>query len=173
MSVTLVRHTKPKIDDGICYGVTDLELAQSFDDEASQVIAALSASEKLVTSPLQRCRKLADRIGGAFNLRPMIDHRIREMDFGAWEGQAWSEIPERELNLWAKDFLHARPHGGDSVAMLRHRTLEALAEYHGQQQRVIVVTHSGVIKAALSDGDTAEHFRTVVEFGGIANYRKA
>ncbi len=170
MSIVLIRHTRPDVADNTCYGITDLTLADSFDAEAGDVIAGLDGGDVLVTSPLQRCTQLAEKIGDAFNLRPNIDQRVREMDFGTWEGLAWSELPRNELDQWAQNFLHARPHGGDSVAMLRERTLAALAEYHERRQRFIIVTHSGVFKAALSDGDTAEHFRTVIDFGGIVNY---
>ena len=41
MALILVRHTRPLVADGVCYGVTDLDLAPTFDDEAARVLAAL------------------------------------------------------------------------------------------------------------------------------------
>ena len=49
------------------------------------------------------------------------------MDFGRWEGLPWSAVPRAELDAWAADLMHARPHGGESVAMLLARTRRALA----------------------------------------------
>ena len=34
-------------------------------------------------------------------------------------------------------------------------------------QRIVVVTHSGVIKCALANGDTPDDFRSATGFGGI------
>ena len=89
------------------------------------------------------------------------------MDFGRWEGLRWSDIPRREVRAWTLDFLHARPHGGESVAELRDRTREALSSYAGSGMQTLIVTHSGVIKAALAGGDTMESFRTPVAFGEL------
>lgn len=167
MPVTLVRHTRPDIAADVCYGSTDLLLAASFAEERDLVIASIENCERLISSPLQRCRQLADAIGAAFDVTVEVDERVREMDFGNWEGRRWADIAEAEVALWADDFLHARPHGGESVAMLRARTLAALSDYRTGNHQTVIVTHSGVIKAALANGDTADHFDTEVGFGGI------
>lgn len=163
----LVRHTRPAVAPGVCYGRTDLELADSFCEEARRVIENLRPCEVLVTSPLQRCRRLAEKIASEFGIKWQIDERLQEIDFGAWEGRAWSEISKSELDEWAKNFMHARPHGGESVASLRERSLNAVSDYRSARRSHIVVTHSGVIKATLADGDVPDSFRTAVEYGGI------
>ena len=58
----------------------------------------------------------------------MFDERLREFDFGTWEGVRWDAIPRAELDAWAADFFHARPHGGESVHMLRERVETAIAD---------------------------------------------
>ncbi len=167
MPLILVRHTRPAVAEGICYGMTDLSLAPTFQEEAARIIEALPPAERLVTSPLRRCRLLAERIGAARNLAPVIDARLREMDFGAWEGVPWASIPRAELDAWAADFLHARPHGGESVHMLRERTGAALDEYRRSGLSHVVVTHAGVIKAARVHGGEPEGWRSSVDFGGM------
>lgn len=167
MGLTLIRHTKLKAAGGLCYGRTDLDVASTFNQEADAVLRLAPVAEIIVSSPLTRCQKLANFLAKVHGLSIRTDWRLQEMDFGAWEGKRWSDIPKAELDAWAADFLHARPHGGESVAMLRTRTVEAIAEYHASDNTYLVVTHAGVIKAALSDGDDAEHFSTHVEFGGI------
>ena len=167
MGVTLVRHTTPDVAPGLCYGRTDLDVAASFPAEAAVVAAALPTFARIVTSPLMRCVKLADYLGQSAGLAPITDSRLSEMDFGAWEGRAWADIPRAELDDWAADFLHARPHGGESVAMLRNRTMEAMAEWLGGGGHTLLVTHSGVIRSALSTGDAAEDFSAKIDFGGF------
>jgi alpha-ribazole phosphatase len=167
MGVTLVRHTKPDVAPGVCYGRTDLDVAASFPREAALVAAALPRFATIVTSPLKRCVTLADYLGQRAGLAPIKDPRLREMDFGAWEGLAWSDIPRTELDDWAADFLHARPHGGETVAMLRSRTLEAVCEWMDGRGDTLIVTHSGVIRSALSTGDGADDFAANINFGGF------
>lgn len=171
MPVTLVRHTRPDVAADVCYGSTDLRLADSFAAEAADVTAALRHCEVLVSSPLLRCKLLADAIADCFGVPVQIDERLREMDFGRWEGRPWAEIPRVEIAMWSGDFLHARPHGGESVAMLRARTRDVLADYQSGEDHRVFVTHSGVIKAALAIGDTAADFDTQIDFGGIVQIK--
>ena len=119
-----------------------------------------------MTSPLQRCRRLAERIGGAHSLVPTVDSRIREMDFGAWEGVPWDAIPRDEMDAWAADFHHARPHGGESVHMLYERARAAIADYRATGLSHIVVTHAGVIKAVRAEDRHPNAWKSNVEFGG-------
>ena len=166
MHVILVRHTRPAAPAGVCYGMTDLDLAPTFDDEAAAIVATLPPADRLVSSPLRRCRRLADRIGAARALAPVFDERLREFDFGTWEGVPWDSIPRSELDAWAADFFHARPHGGESVHMLHERVGSAIADYRQSGVSHVVVTHAGVIKAALAQSGHADGWSATIEFGG-------
>ena len=148
MRLTLVRHTRTAVPRGVCYGSTEVELAPTFEEEAARIVATLPPADRLVTSPLSRCRRLAERIGAARALVPIVDERLREMDFGGWEGVPWASISRTELDAWADDFLHARPHGGESVHMMRERTGSAIEDFRRSGVSHIVVTHAGIIRAA-------------------------
>jgi alpha-ribazole phosphatase len=129
------------------------------------VLARLPLFDAIITSPLRRCRLLAEAIGAARGLTVETDPRLAEMDFGDWEGQPWSDIPRAGLDEWAADFLHARPHGGESVAQLQARVLAALAGYRARPGHHLLVTHAGVIKAALASGPRAEDWPPALAFG--------
>lgn len=166
MHLILVRHTRPLVAENVCYGATDLELAPTFEDEATRVVESLPPAGRLVTSPLGRCRRLAERIGAAKSLVPEVDERLREMDFGAWEGVPWNAISRTELDAWAADFLDARPHGGESVRMLYERARAAVADYRRTGLAHIVVTHAGVIKAVRAEDRHPNAWKSNVAFGG-------
>ena len=166
MALILLRHTTPDVAAGTCYGRTDLDVAGTFQDEAEQALSALPSIDHIVTSPLTRCRRLAEFVGARLDLPVEQDVRIREMDFGTWEGQAWSAIPRGELDQWAGDFYRARPHGGETVAMLHARTLAAVETWNQTDRTGLLVTHAGVIRAALARGETSSDFQTAIDFGG-------
>ena len=166
MELILVRHTRPLVAENVCYGATDLELAPTFEEEADRVIGSLPPAERLVTSPLARCRRLAERISAATSLAPVVDARLREMDFGTWEGIPWNAVPRAELDAWAADFLDARPHGGESVRMLYARARAAVSDYRRTGFAHIVVTHAGVIKAVRAEDRYPNAWKSNVAFGG-------
>lgn len=85
-----------------------------------------------------------------------------EMDFGRWEGVPWDRIPRAELDAWAADFDHARPHGGESVAIFAARVEAALSALRDGTP-TLIVTHGGVMKVAA--GRLRE--RGLVPYGGI------
>lgn len=165
MAVVMLRHTTPRVAPGTCYGRTDLDVADSFEQEVEQVLGALPDFTAIVSSPLQRCRKLADRVAAQAGLTVQIETRLIEMDFGHWEGTAWTAIPRAELDMWANDFHDARPHGGETVGELKARVDAALAEIWSSAVPTLIVTHAGVIRAALAQGRGAQHYQTDVSFG--------
>ncbi len=166
MRLFLIRHTRPAAPDGVCYGVTDVDVAPTFGRDAARVIATLPVVERLVTSPLRRCLRLAERIGVARGLGPVVDERLREMDFGRWQGMAWGAIDRAELDAWAAEFLDARPHGGESVRMVYERVGAALTDYADGGVPYALVTHAGVIKAARARAGHAEAWTSRVDYGG-------
>ena len=154
MPLILVRHTRPDAGEGICYGSTDIAAAPGFEPAAQALATRLAPADRVVSSPLRRCAALARLLAGRLGAPLAFDPRWREMDFGAWEGRPWDAIPRPDLDAWAADLMHARPHGGESVAMLAARTAEAMAACPAHE-RIVVVTHAGPIRAALAAWDRA------------------
>ncbi|MGY6635178.1 MAG: alpha-ribazole phosphatase family protein [Alkalilacustris sp.] len=161
----LLRHTRPAVADGVCYGRTDLDLGPCFAAEAERLVADLPAVVDVVSSPLQRCRRLAEAIAGARGLPLRLDARLIEMDFGRWEGVAWSDIPRSELDAWAADLLHARPHGGETVAELAARAMAVLKALEQGPRPVLAVTHAGILKAVRATLDGADAWHRPFAFG--------
>lgn len=162
MAIHLMRHPRPQVADGVCYGATDLAIAEPFEAALAAALQAAPVVGLIVTSPLQRRRRLAEAVAQARGAALVVDPRVREMDFGAWEGRPWAELPRTELDAWAADFMHARPHGGESVAMLAARVDAALEDHRAGQEDRLIVTHAGVMKAAF------RQWRAEFAFGGVA-----
>jgi alpha-ribazole phosphatase len=140
----LIRHPKPAIEAGICYGRSDLGLAEDASERAEALRSLLPAVAPLYTSPLRRCLELARALHAA----PVVDARLLEMHFGAWEMRRWNEIPRAELDAWAADPVGFAPPGGESPMQMRTRVASLLAELPGV---AVVVAHGGVLRACAAE----------------------
>jgi broad specificity phosphatase PhoE len=84
-----------------------------------------------------------------------FDERLREFDFGAWEGLTWPEIVERFPDLAERTPTQARlyaPDGGEHFDDVVARVRAFLDDLHalGPQARVLAVAHAGVLHAAVA-----------------------
>lgn len=146
----LVRHARPLVDGGVCYGALDVPAdAQATQDCAQALADALPPRIAIRTSPLQRCEQLVQVLRG---LRPDLayktDARLAEMDFGHWEGQRWDAIARAELDGWTDAFLTWRCGGAENVQGFMARVGAAWDATRAQQQPTVWITHAGVIRAA-------------------------
>jgi len=124
MEVVLIRHVRPDVAPGVCYGALDLKLAQPVSPAPERIVRLLGdlPPSRLVTSPAVRATETAALLSAHVEMPVReIEPRLRELDFGAWEGKAWSEIPRDALDLWAADLMGARPHGGESAQQVMAR----------------------------------------------------
>lgn len=172
MDLLLIRHTKPEVADGTCYGHLDLDLAASYVHEKEHLVRRLSLIDSKwkertpITSPLQRCRKLASDIFGEVS----TDNRLRELHFGDWEGKLWDELGSENYRAWLEDFVNVRPPEGETYAELFQRAVDFLISHKQADRPLIVFTHAGFIRCVLARcmGLPKEYvFRLKLDYGSI------
>lgn len=151
MQLYLVRHTQPAIASGICYGQSDLNVADSFPDEMESVRLKLANIVPAISfsSPLQRCTKLAEQL----QLTELkTDDRLMELNFGDWEMEAWDAIPRHQIDTWSKTYINTPPPNGESFLDLQQRVIEFINQLqnHHQEKNILIITHAGVIRALLA-----------------------
>lgn len=144
MILHLIRHPRPLVEPGICYGRLDLA-AENVAEVAEALRAELPPGLPVWSSPLRRCRALAEHLHPA----PQIDERLVEMDFGSWEGVRWDDVPRAELDAWAADVAGYAPPGGESPLLLQRRALAFVASLTVPE--AVIVTHAGVIRTLLAN----------------------
>jgi alpha-ribazole phosphatase len=151
MDLYLIRHTRPQIEAGLCYGQLEVPLAPTGVGDCAAVAARLPSVEAVWTSPLARCRTLAEAIGARAGVAPVADARLLELGFGEWEGRRWETIGRDESERWAADYWNVSPPGGETYRELYERVGLALEEILAcHTQHVAVVTHAGPVRAALA-----------------------
>lgn len=169
MNLFLVRHTAVAVDEGVCYGSSDVPLAATFAQTAKLLRAKLPPQPwRVITSPAQRCRKLAE----SFGVPATIDARLLELNFGEWELRRWSDISREEIDFWSADFVNRAPPAGETFAALASRAEACVAEIAPTcaDENILIITHGGVIRALLAPRRglaLREAFSIRVDFGGI------
>jgi alpha-ribazole phosphatase len=157
MALWVVRHATPLIASGVCYGALDVAADTQHTLQAARALAqALPVQCKVWVSPLQRCIHLANALSDIRpELKPQTDSRLREMDFGTWEGVAWDAIPLAAMQAWTDDFGAHRFGGAESANEVLARVADVwdAARQHPDEPQVWI-THAGVARATqlLSQG---------------------
>jgi broad specificity phosphatase PhoE len=102
-----------------------------------------------VASPLLRARQTMEILRGELGLPAdgyRTDTRLAEINYGHWEGQLWSELPQSDPDGFAArqaDMWNWRPRGGESYRALSLRVGEWLRSI---ERDTIVVAHGGVMR---------------------------
>lgn len=170
MKVTLIRHTRVAVSPGTCYGQTDVDVAETFPEEAARVKAALCGNDfdAVYSSPLQRCRKLAEYCGYP---APLLDNRLKELSFGDWEGKRWDDIQDPRLQEWFDNWMDVRAGGAESFLEQYNRVVFFLDELKEQNyHRVAVFAHGGTIRSALVYAGRCNFnqvFSDMVDYGSL------
>lgn len=114
-----------------------------------------AGTARVIASPARAARETAGWFARSFEIMPAFG----DIDYGRWRGLSIRETGEGEpenIAAWLSD-PNARPHGGESVAMLAGRIQEGIARLDrlNPRERCIVVTHAIVVKVivALSRGE--------------------
>ncbi len=143
----LIRHTRPDIDEGRCYGRLDIGLAAGWDAAVAACLAQVPPVVQLYSSPSRRCRILAEALARRDGVEVQVDTRLSELDFGAWEGLPWSAIEVAALDAWAADLWHYAPGGGESLQDLWARIDQFRAALPRDTAAVAVIAHHGPLRA--------------------------
>lgn len=143
MELYLIRHPRPRVAPGTCYGQLDLPLAEDPVQVAERLRPLLPANYALYASPLQRARLLAEALGV-----PRVDARLMEIHFGAWEGQRYDDLGSA-LDAWVEAPLDFAAPGGESPRQMAARVQDWWDELCASSPppAVVVVAHGGPLRS--------------------------
>jgi alpha-ribazole phosphatase len=167
MRLYLIRHPQPLIGAGICYGSTDLDVA---DSEVTEILPALTRqcpkNALLFSSPMRRCMKLAQALAHSLRLTVQADPRLVEMDFGRWEMQSWDRIARTEIEAWANDVANYPVGGAASAMQMAQRVAAFYDEIRLAQQEAIVVSHAGTMRMLMARHEDCQPAEMIVRHIG-------
>ena len=108
----------------------------------------------IVSSSLKRCACFAEQLSKTTQLPLLVNHDLKEMYFGEWEGVSTQQIyepsPELLANFWQKPSQYCPP-CAETLNQFQTRVLKGFQNLLEQMQKqnlqhALVITHGGVIK---------------------------
>lgn len=146
----LVRHGETDWNaEGRLQGHSDRPLTPRGREQAAQAAARMTGLRfgALVSSDLFRARETAGILAAALGIEPRSDVRLREIDFGAWEGLSLASVRARfgaDHAAFESDPLGARAPGGECARDVADRVIAAADEIaaRAEGERVLLVAHA-------------------------------
>ncbi len=164
MKIYFTRHGETQWNSrNIICGVTDIELSEKGFEQARSLAADISENRgdigAIICSPMKRAVQTAAEVADVLGITPVYDSRLREWDYGSFEGKHRSTEGFLEAKL---EFGCRMPGGGESVFDLAARVYGLIGEVTEQykQTNVLLVSHGGVCRVieAYCRGLTRDEF---------------
>jgi len=140
--------------EGRTQGQLDVALDAVGRDQARLTASRLAAEspDAIVSSDLRRASETADALATATGLPVRLDRRLRERDFGAWQGltgpEASAKYPEAYAR-WRRGEVVAEA-GVEELDTVVARAVAGLADAAALGGTVVVVTHGGTAKHGMA-----------------------
>ncbi len=129
-------------------GTTDIELNSTGLEQAQELaekVAALGEIDIIIASPMKRAMKTAQTVAAKTGLSIVTDDRLREWDYGSYEGKSRSAdgFAENKVNFGVR-----MGRTGESLLQLSHRVYSALDDIIEKysDKTVLIVSHGGVCR---------------------------
>jgi alpha-ribazole phosphatase len=139
-------------------GQTDVPLSERGRQQALQLANRLASRtlDIVYASDLSRARETAVAIAQPHGLLVRTDPRLRELNFGAWEGLTYPQIQQQDpqsLGAWEAEGESESPPGGENLMDLARRVrsfLDDIEKHAGGSNRTgVVVAHRGSLRVLL------------------------
>jgi alpha-ribazole phosphatase len=159
LELILIRHGRTQWNKEKRYlGHTDMGILQSSRNDLVPLRKELEGRSfsKVFCSDLKRCRETLDIIHPTSLGKVVFDVRLREMDFGDWEGQTYEQLRHSSAyREWLEDPHSMTPPRGESWEHFSARleefmeNLRCFMEENNNEHSVssvLIITHGGVIR---------------------------
>ena len=155
----LMRHAQTVTNlTGTFSGAVDAEVSQLGREQSAAAVEGLVAwgPERIVTSPLSRCRRMiAEPAAARLGVPVTVEPRIGEFDFGPLEGKRFAQAAEEGISLpwgpgserWPQ--LVEQAGCGETMETFIARLADAAADLERTGGRTAVICHGGVIRGLM------------------------
>lgn len=151
----LIRHAETEWNtDGRVQGQTDIPLSPAGEKQAEELAERLGdlRLRAIISSPLRRTTQTAQPLARRQGLEIQFDPRLKEQNWGHYEGLLWPEVSERIRELEERmrhDPIHPAPPGVETLREVADRMRSALSDAVLDGGSIAVVTHGGALRIGL------------------------
>ena len=157
LRILLVRHGETALNaTGRFQGQMDTDLNGAGQRQAIALAEGLASEEihAIYASDLRRAHDTAAAIAAHHPVAVQVEPRLREIDFGAWQGLTYAQMHEQDpegLAAWNADRENRSPPGGESLSQVANRLISLLDEIRlrNADQTVVLVSHGGTVRLVL------------------------
>lgn len=152
--IDLLRHGEP-VGGKKYRGQSDDPLSDLGWTEMRSKLAGHAPWQRVISSPLSRCREFAEELATGHGLPLHVDERLKEVGFGVWEGKTAAQLHQedpQQLSRFRADPVNARPAGAEPLEQFCRRVVAALDEIIAchRYEHLLIICHAGVIRMALA-----------------------
>ena len=158
-TLILARHGRTAYNQaGLIQGSSPVPLDETGLEQARRLAVHIAALERpptrLWSSDLLRAEQTAGAVADALSLKVQTDARLREQDFGSYEGRALKELLDIDPEFkraWTGDPALLYPPGGENFTQVTGRLLDWFAEARPRQpgEVILAVSHGLALTALL------------------------
>lgn len=155
MKLYLVRHGETELNvKKVYYGSTDCELTEKGKEQAVSLKTAFASVslDRVLESPLKRAKTTTDLLLGEKEVPRLEDGRLKELDFGGWEGKSYTELQGDPLyEEWCREWKTTRPPRGECFLDLVQRVRSFYEDLlKREEERVLIVAHHAVLQQIMA-----------------------
>ena len=157
LRLLLVRHGETAWNaTGRFQGQMDIDLNVVGQRQALALAERLASEEihAVYASDLRRAYDTALAIAARHPVAVHAEPRLRQMDYGSWQGLTDAQMQEQDpegFADWNADQVNRSPPGGESLSQVANRLTSLLDEVRAQyaHQTVVLVSHGGTVRLVL------------------------
>ena len=155
MKLYLVRHGETELNvKKVYYGSTDCDLTEKGKEQAVSLKTAFASVplDLVLGSPLKRAKTTVDLILGEKEVPRLEDGRLKELDFGGWEGKSYTELQGDPLyEQWCREWKTTCPPRGECFLDLAQRVRSFYGDLlKREEERVLIVAHHAVLQQLMA-----------------------
>ncbi|MGI6686150.1 MAG: alpha-ribazole phosphatase [Bacillota bacterium] len=153
----LIRHGETEFNaKKACYGWIDCSLNQKGFQQAQKVAELLKdvSFDVVISSPLKRARETAAIVSKVSSEEIILDERLKELNFGSWEGKHYQRIEQEDpenWRIWINNWKEAAPPGGESFKDMYRRVEESIKDILEKyaDESLLLVSHQGCLRTII------------------------
>jgi probable phosphoglycerate mutase len=172
VKVHFIRHAETSAGEDVFVGRSDADLSVRGVEQAIDLGQLFSGKRisTIYSSPAGRALKTARILNSFIETEFIVEERLREIEFGAWDGLGRSAIKRKYgpvYSQWTNDPSKVVPEGGEKPACVLERLQSFLEDVVNRYKlseniEVVAVSHKTAVRIIVS----------FIEKGSIANYRE-